>query len=226
MDGINLLIPKGKVIAIVGSSGSGKTTLIDLLLRFYDNDSGQILIDGINIKKLTLKNLRRLFGVVSQEPILFNDTIFNNVTFGLSNCAQAEVEKATKIANAHDFILATENGYQTNVGDGGSKLSGGQRQRLTIARAILRNPPILILDEATSALDSASEKLVQDALEKLMQNRTTIIIAHRLSTIQHADEIVVLKDGQVIERGNHQSLLAQQGEYRKFVQFQEVGIKV
>ena len=222
VDGVNLLIPKGKVIAIVGGSGSGKTTLVDLLLRFYDNDSGQILIDGINIKNLTLNNLRSLFGVVSQEPVLFNDTIFNNITFGLANYTQTEVEKAAKIANAHDFIIATENGYQTNIGDGGSKLSGGQRQRLTIARVILRNPQILILDEATSALDAASEKLVQAALEKIMQNRTTIIIAHRLSTIQHADEIVVLKDGQVIERGNHQGLLEQQGEYQKFVQFQAV----
>ncbi len=220
---INLSIPKGKIIAMVGSSGSGKTTLIDLLLRFYDTTSGAILIDGINIKNLQLSNLRSLFGVVSQEPILFNGTIFNNITFGLPNCSQTEVEKAAKIANAHDFILATENGYATNIGDGGNKLSGGQRQRLTIARAILRNPPILILDEATSALDSASEKLVQDALEKIMQNRTTIIIAHRLSTIQHADEIVVLKDGQLIESGNHQSLLEQKGEYRKFVQFQVVG---
>jgi len=223
---INLSIPKGKVVAIVGSSGSGKTTLIDLLLRFYDTTDGQILIDEINIKKLSLNNLRSLFGVVSQEPILFNDSIFNNITFGLPNCSQTEVEKAAKIANAHDFIISTENGYQTNIGDRGNKLSGGQRQRLTIARAILRNPPILILDEATSALDSASEKLVQDALEKIMQNRTTIIIAHRLSTIQHADEIVVLKDGFLIEKGTHQSLLEQQGEYRKFVQFQEVGTKV
>jgi len=190
VDNINLSIPKGKVIAVVGSSGSGKTTLIDLLLRFYDNDSGEILIDG-----------------VSQEPILFNDTIFNNIIFGLPNCAQTDVEKAAKIANAHDFIIATENGYQTNIGDRGNKLSG-------------------VLDEATSALDSASEKLVQNALEKIMQNRTTIIIAHRLSTIQHADEIVVLKDGQVVESGNHQSLLEQNGEYRKFVQFQVVGDEV
>ena len=223
VDNISLSIAKGKVVAIVGSSGSGKTTLVDLLLRFYDSHSGQILIDGVNIKKLALNNLRSLFGVVSQEPILFNGTIFNNITFGLPNCSQTEVEKAAKIANAQEFILATENGYQTNIGDRGNKLSGGQRQRLTIARAILRNPPILILDEATSALDSESEKLVQNALEKIMQNRTTIIIAHRLSTIQHADEIVVLKDGQLIEHGNHQSLLEQKGEYRKFVQFQLVG---
>jgi len=223
VDTISLSIAKGKVIAIVGSSGSGKTTLIDLLLRFYDTTSGQILIDGIDIKNLALNNLRSLFGVVSQEPILFNGTIFNNITFGLPNYSQAEVEKAAKTANAQEFILATEHGYQTNIGDRGNKLSGGQRQRLTIARAILRNPPILILDEATSALDSESEKLVQNALEKIMQNRTTIIIAHRLSTIQHADEIVVLKDGQLIEHGNHQSLLEQKGEYRKFVQFQTVG---
>jgi len=226
VDNISLSIAKGKVVAIVGSSGSGKTTLIDLLLRFYDATHGQILIDGIDIKNLAANNLRSLFGVVSQEPILFNDTIFNNITFGLPNCSQTEVEEAAKIANAHEFILATENGYQTNIGDRGNKLSGGQRQRLTIARAILRNPPILVLDEATSALDSESEKLVQNALEKIMQNRTTIIIAHRLSTIQHADEIVVLRDGQLIEHGNHQSLLEQEGEYRKFVQFQEVGSKV
>lgn len=222
VDGINLSIPKGKIIAIIGSSGSGKTTLIDLLLRFYDSQDGIISIDGVNIKNLQLSNLRSLFGVVSQEPILFNDTIFNNITFGVKNSTKATVIKAAKIANAHDFIMATENGYQSNIGDKGNKLSGGQRQRLTIARAILRNPPILILDEATSALDSESEKLVQDALEKIMHNRTTIIIAHRLSTIQHADEIIVLKDGKIIERGNHQSLLEQRGEYRKFVQFQAV----
>ena len=169
-----------------------------------------------------MSNLRGLFGVVSQEPILFNDTIFNNITFGVEHSTQTEVEQAAKIANAHSFIMETEYGYQSNIGDRGNKLSGGQRQRLTIARAILRNPPILILDEATSALDSESEKLVQDALEKIMYNRTTVIIAHRLSTIQHADEIIVLKDGKVIERGNHQSLLEQKGEYRKFVQFQAV----
>ena len=219
---INLTIAKGKVVAIVGSSGSGKTTLVDLLLRFYDITQGNILIDGINIKNLQLNNLRGLFGVVSQEPILFNDSIFNNITFGLGNCSQKEVEKAAKIANAHQFISATEQGYQTNIGDQGNKLSGGQKQRLTIARAILRNPPILILDEATSALDSGSEKLVQEALEKIMKDRTTIVIAHRLSTIQHADEIVVLKEGQIIEQGNHQSLLEQNGEYKKFVQFQVV----
>ena len=226
VDKINLQIPKGKVIAIVGSSGSGKTTLIDLLLRLYDTSDGQILIDGIDIKKLSLHNLRNLFGVVSQEPILFNDSIFNNITFGINNCSTNEVEQAAKIANAHAFILETENGYQTNIGDRGNKLSGGQKQRLTIARAILKNPPILILDEATSALDSASEKLVQEALEKIMRNRTTIIIAHRLSTIQHADEIIVLKDGHIIERGNHQSLLEQKGEYRKFVQFQGVDLEI
>lgn len=217
---IDLIIPKGKVIAVIGSSGSGKTTLIDLLLRFYDISEGSILIDNINIKKLRLNNLRSLFGVVSQEPILFNDSIFNNITFGLENIPQQEVERVAEIANAHEFIMATENAYQTNIGDRGNKLSGGQRQRLTIARALLRNPPILILDEATSALDSASEKLVQEALEKIMQNRTTIIIAHRLSTIQHADEIIVLKDGEIIERGTHQKLLEQKGEYRKFIEFQ------
>jgi subfamily B ATP-binding cassette protein MsbA len=222
LEQINLSIPKGKTIAIVGSSGSGKTTLIDLLLRFYDITDGAILIDNINIKNLDLGNLRSLFGVVSQEPILFNDSIINNLTFGLKNVEKEAVIEAAKTANAHDFIMATEKGYESLIGDRGNKLSGGQRQRLTIARAILRNPPILILDEATSALDSASEKLVQEALVKIMQGRTTIIIAHRLSTIQHADEIIVLKDGSIIEQGSHQFLLNQKGEYQKFVQFQMV----
>ncbi len=219
---INLKIPKGKVIAIVGASGSGKTTLVDLLLRFYELKQGAILIDGINIKKLKLDNLRTLIGVVSQESILFNDTIFNNIAFGLEGLSQNEVEAAAKIANAHSFILAMEKGYQTTIGDGGSKLSGGQRQRLTIARAILRDPPILILDEATSALDSESEKEVQAALEKVMKGRTTIVIAHRLSTIQHADEIIVLENGAIIERGTHKSLLKQKGAYRRFVELQIV----
>lgn len=215
---INLIIPKGKVIAIIGSSGSGKTTLIDLLLRFYEMTEGVIELDGVNIKSLPLNHLRSLFGVVSQQPILFNDSIFNNIAFGESSIDSKEVIKAAKIANAHDFIMSTPNGYQTNIGDGGNKLSGGQRQRLTIARAILKNPPILILDEATSALDTASEKLVQAALEKIMHNRTTIIIAHRLSTVQFASEIVVFKDGQIVEKGRHQDLLEQKGEYEKFVQ--------
>ncbi|MEM6321478.1 MAG: ABC transporter ATP-binding protein [Bacteroidota bacterium] len=218
----NLTISKGQVIAIVGGSGSGKTTLIDLLLRFYDITQGEILVDGVNIKKLQLNNLRSLFGVVSQEPILFNDSIERNITFGKNGLSKYDSVRAAKIANAHDFIEAIEGGYEANIGDGGSKLSGGQRQRLTIARAILRNPPILILDEATSALDTESELLVQSALEKMMKDRTTIIIAHRLSTIRHADKIVVLKDGKIVETGTHQSLLAQRGEYQKFVAFQEI----
>lgn len=218
---INLYIPKGKVIALVGASGAGKTTLVDLLPRFYDVRSGSILIDGADIRSYRLKDLRHLMGIVSQEAILFNDTIYNNIVFGLQGVQEAEVIRAAQIANAHDFILATEKGYQTNIGDRGNKLSGGQRQRLTIARAILKNPPILILDEATSALDSESEKLVQDALVHLMKNRTSIIIAHRLSTIQHADEIIVMKNGRILERGTHQELLQNlQGEYHKLVELQ------
>ena len=217
---INLKISKGKAIALVGSSGSGKTTLIDLLLRFYDIKRGAIFIDGINIKKLRRSDLRALIGVVSQEPILFNDTIFNNIAFGMEGASREQVEMAAKIANAHKFILAAEKGYESNIGDGGNKLSGGQRQRLTIARAILRNPPILILDEATSSLDSESEKEVQEALEKVMKDRTTIIIAHRLSTVQHADEIIVLKNGTIIERGTHENLLKQKGTYQRLVELQ------
>ena len=218
---INLYIPKGKVIALVGASGAGKTTLVDLLPRFYDVRSGSILIDGVDIRDYRLKDLRHLMGIVSQEAILFNDTIYNNIVFGLQGVQEADVIRAAQIANAHNFILATENGYQTNIGDRGNKLSGGQRQRLTIARAILKNPPILILDEATSALDSESEKLVQDALVQLMKNRTSIIIAHRLSTIQHADEIIVMKNGRILERGTHQELLQNQsGEYHKLVELQ------
>jgi ABC-type multidrug transport system fused ATPase/permease subunit len=217
---INLEIPKGKVVAIVGPSGAGKSTLADLLPRFYDPTEGTICIDGTNIRHLNLKALRSLMGIVSQEAILFNDTIFNNIVFGMENVCEEEVVRAAKIAHAHDFIMATEQGYQTNIGDRGSKLSGGQRQRLTIARAILKNPPILILDEATSALDSESEKLVQEALTHLMKDRTAIVIAHRLSTIQHADEIVVMKHGSIIQRGSHQALLQQEGEYRKLVGLQ------
>ena len=220
LDNIDLSIPKGKVFALVGASGAGKSTLVDLLPRFYDVQEGEILIDGINIKEYSLKALRAKMGIVSQEAILFNDTIFNNIVFGLDKVSMEEVEQAARIANAHEFILATENGYQTNIGDRGNKLSGGQRQRLTIARAILKNPPILILDEATSALDSESEKLVQESLIELMKNRTSIVIAHRLSTIQHADEIIVMKNGKIIERGNHQHLLNQAGEYQKLVELQ------
>jgi subfamily B ATP-binding cassette protein MsbA len=220
LQNITLTIPKGKILALVGASGAGKSTMADLLPRFYDVSSGGIYIDGINIKDVALKDLRQLLGIVSQEAILFNDTIYNNIVFGLENVSPAEVERAAKIANAHDFILATENGYQTNIGDRGSKLSGGQRQRLTIARAVLKNPPILILDEATSALDSESEKLVQEALLKLMQDRTSMVIAHRLSTVQHADEIIVMRAGQIVERGSHAELLEKNGEYRKLVELQ------
>jgi len=217
---INLHIAKGEIVALVGASGAGKSTMADLLPRFFDISKGGVYIDGINIRDLKLHDLRNLMGIVSQEAILFNDTIYNNIVFGMPNVTPAEVEHAARIANAHSFIVATEQGYQTNIGDRGSKLSGGQRQRLTIARAILKNPPILILDEATSALDSESEKLVQDALLKLMQDRTSIIIAHRLSTIQHADKIIVMDQGEIIERGGHAELLAQGGEYRKLVDLQ------
>lgn len=217
---INLHIPKGKVIALVGASGAGKSTLVDLLPRFYDVQEGGIFIDGVDIRDYKLHDLRALMGIVSQEAILFNDTIYNNIVFGMENMTEADVIQAAKIANAHDFISATEHGYQTNIGDRGSKLSGGQRQRLTIARAILKNPPILILDEATSALDSESEKLVQEALVELMKNRTSIVIAHRLSTIQHADEIIVMRDGQILERGSHRDLLQKEGEYQKLVDLQ------
>jgi len=219
---INLTIPKGKVVALVGSSGAGKSTLADLLPRFYDPQEGAILIDGQDIRHFSLQDLRSQFGVVSQEAILFNDTIYNNIVFGMENVSPADVEEAARIANAHEFIMATEHGYQTNIGDRGNKLSGGQRQRLTIARAILRNPPLLILDEATSALDSESEKLVQQALVRVMQNRTAVVIAHRLSTIQHADMIVVMRDGQIIEQGTHGQLLERNGEYQKLVALQAV----
>lgn len=217
---IDLEISKGKVVALVGPSGAGKSTIVDLLPRFYDVSKGRILIDGKDIRNYRLQDLRYLMGIVSQEAILFNDTIYNNIVFGLKDVRPEQVEQAARIANAHDFIVATERAYQTNIGDRGNKLSGGQRQRLTIARAILKNPPILILDEATSALDSESEQLVQAALVELMKNRTSIVIAHRLSTIQHADEIIVMKAGKIIERGSHQALLRQKGEYRKLVALQ------
>jgi ABC-type multidrug transport system, ATPase and permease components len=204
---INLCVPKGKMIAIVGPSGGGKSTMADLLPRFYDVEKGQILLDGINIKDYKLDNLVALMGIVTQEAILFNDTVYNNIKFGMEGVSEQDIINAAKIANAHEFISQMADGYYTNIGDRGAKLSGGQRQRLAIARAILKNPPILILDEATSALDTESERLVQEALIKLMKNRTSIVIAHRLSTIQHADEIVVLKDGTIVERGKHDELL-------------------
>lgn len=212
---INLSIPKGKTVALVGASGSGKSTLVDLLPRFWDVTEGEILIDGNNIKNMSLHDLRGLMGNVNQEAILFNDTFFNNIAFGVESATQEQVEEAARIANAHDFIMATPDGYQTNIGDRGCKLSGGQRQRISIARAILKNPPILILDEATSALDTQSERLVQDALEKLMRNRTTIVIAHRLSTVRDADEICVLDKGCIVERGTHDELVALHGIYDK-----------
>lgn len=213
--GIDLTIEKGKTIALVGQSGSGKSTLADLLPRFYDIQKGGIYLDGTNIKDTKLHDLRSLIGYVNQEAILFNDTFYNNIAFGVKNATESEVIEAAKIANAHDFIVATPKGYQTNIGDRGGKLSGGQRQRISIARAVLKNPKILILDEATSALDTDSERLVQEALEKLMKNRTTIIIAHRLSTIKNTDEIYVLKDGQIAEQGKHNDLYNQQGIYTK-----------
>lgn len=211
--GVNLKIDKGRTIALVGQSGSGKSTMADLLPRFYDIQQGEILIDGINIKDVKVRDLRSLMGYVNQEAILFNDTFYNNIAFGVTNATESEVINAAKIANAHGFIMATEHGYQTNIGDRGGKLSGGQRQRISIARAILKNPKILILDEATSALDTDSERLVQEALEKLMKNRTTIVIAHRLSTIKNADEIYVMKDGRIVESGQHSTLYAQGGYY-------------
>ena len=212
---INLEIPKGKTIAIVGASGGGKSTMVDLIPRFYDVDSGSISIDGTDIRQFKLDSLRALMGNVNQEPILFNDTIFNNIAFGVENATEEQVIEAAKIANAHEFIMEKEEGYQTNVGDRGCKLSGGQRQRISIARAVLKNPPILILDEATAALDTESERAVQEALERLMSNRTTVAIAHRLSTIKDADEIIVVDEGRIVERGRHDELIALGGYYRK-----------
>jgi ATP-binding cassette, subfamily B, bacterial MsbA len=217
---INLKIEKGKMLALVGPSGGGKSTLADLVPRFYDPTHGQVEVDGVSITEYELESLRKQIGVVTQESILFNDTIFNNIAFGMPNVSEESVIHAARIANAHDFIVQTENGYQTLIGERGSKLSGGQRQRLSIARAVLKNPPILILDEATSALDSESEKLVQEALFNLMKNRTSIVIAHRLSTIQHADEIVVIQNGEIAQQGTHTELSNQEGLYRKLVSIQ------
>lgn len=218
---INLVIEKGKTVALVGQSGSGKSTLVDLIPRYYDVQEGEVLIDGINIKELGIHDLRQLIGNVNQEAILFNDSFYGNITFGVDSATREQVEQAAHIANAHEFIMQTEHGYDTNIGDRGSRLSGGQRQRVSIARAILKNPPILILDEATSALDTESERLVQDALERLMKTRTTVAIAHRLSTIKNADEICVLHEGEIVERGTHEELLEKGGYYRKLHEMQK-----
>lgn len=217
---INITITKGQTVALVGPSGGGKSTLIDLIPRFYDPKSGSITMDGVNLKDVALNSLRHQMGTVNQESILFNDTIFNNIAFGKPDATRDEVLTAAKIANAHDFILNTDNGYETNTGDRGNKLSGGQKQRICIARAVLANPPIMLLDEATSALDTESEKLVQDALNNLMKNRTSIVIAHRLSTIQHADTIIVIDNGKVLEQGTHAELLHKNGLYRRLIDMQ------
>lgn len=220
---INLTIPKGKTIALVGQSGSGKSTLVDLIPRYYDVQEGEVLIDGINVKNLGIQDLRQLIGNVNQEAILFNDSFRNNIAFGVETATDEQVAEAARIANAYDFIMQSEQQFDTNIGDRGGRLSGGQRQRVSIARAILKNPPILILDEATSALDTESERLVQDALERLMKQRTTIAIAHRLSTIRNADEICVLHEGHIVERGTHESLLAMDGFYKRLNDMQNLG---
>jgi len=217
---VSLEIKKGEIVALVGSSGAGKSTLVDLLPRFYDVTTGAVYIDGKDVRDLDLKSLRSLFGIVSQDAVLFHDTVRNNITFGQNDYTDEAVEAAAMIANAHDFITAMPEGYATSIGDRGMKLSGGQRQRLTIARAVLRNPPIFLLDEATSALDSESEKLVQEALEKVMKGRTSVIVAHRLSTVQKADKIVVLEGGKIVQVGTHHELVEVDGPYKRFVEIQ------
>ena len=221
LDKINLTVKKGKTVALVGSSGAGKSTLVDLVPRFHDVSFGELKIDNVDIREYSLESIRNQMGIVTQEPILFNDTIANNIALGMDNPTEEQIIQAAIIANAHNFIILKENGYQTNIGDRGGKLSGGEKQRLTIARAVLKNPPILILDEATSSLDTESERLVQDAINNLMQDRTSIVIAHRLSTIRHADEIIVLQHGKIVERGTHIELMDLKGFYRKLVDMQE-----